>query len=106
MFGLGPIPAIEKALALAGWKTGDVDRFEVNEAFAAIALAVRDELRIDEHRFNIDGGAIAHGHPIGATGAILITKVAHALRRTGERKAVVALCIGGGQGIALCLERA
>jgi acetyl-CoA C-acetyltransferase len=106
MFGLGPIPAIEQALARAGWKTSDVDRFEVNEAFAAIALAVRDELRIDADRFNVDGGAIAHGHPIGATGAVLITKVAHALQRTGERKAVVALCIGGGQGIALCLERA
>jgi acetyl-CoA C-acetyltransferase len=105
MFGLGPIPAIQQALSRAGWKTSDVDRFEVNEAFAAIALAVRDELRIDANRFNVDGGAIAHGHPIGATGAVLITKVAHALQRTGERKAVVSLCIGGGQGIALCLER-
>jgi acetyl-CoA C-acetyltransferase len=66
---------------------------------------VRDELKIDPSRFNIDGGAIAHGHPIGATGAILITKVAHALKRTGGSKAVVSRCIGGGQGIALCLER-
>jgi acetyl-CoA C-acetyltransferase len=106
MFGLGPIPAIQQALSRAGWEASDVDRFEVNEAFAAIALAVRDELRIHADRFNVDGGAIAHGHPIGATGAVLITKVAHALQRTGERKAVVALCIGGGQGIALCLERA
>lgn len=105
MFGLGPIPAIRKALAAAGWSVGEVDRYEVNEAFAAIALCVRDELGIAEERFNIDGGAIAHGHPIGATGAILITKVAHAMERTGERKAVVALCIGGGQGIAVCLER-
>jgi acetyl-CoA C-acetyltransferase len=106
MFGLGPIPAIGQALSRAGWKTGDVDRFEVNEAFAAIALAIRDELGIDPQRYNVDGGAIAHGHPIGATGAVLITKVAHALQRTGKRRAVVALCIGGGQGIALCLERA
>lgn len=106
MFGLGPLPAIRQAMDRAGWKVGEVDRFEVNEAFAAIALIVRDELKIDPARFNVDGGAIAHGHPIGATGAILITKVAHALKRTGGSKAVVSLCIGGGQGIALCLERA
>lgn len=105
-FGLGPLPAIRLALERAGWKVQDVDRFEVNEAFASIAIVVRDELKIDPSRFNIDGGAIAHGHPIGATGAVLITKVAHALKRTGGRKAVVSLCIGGGQGIALCLERA
>lgn len=105
-FGLGPLPAIRQALDRAGWSIGEVDRFEVNEAFAAIALVVRDELHIDPVRFNVDGGAIAHGHPIGATGAILITKVAHALQRTGGNKAVVSLCIGGGQGIALCLERA
>jgi acetyl-CoA C-acetyltransferase len=105
MFGLGPLPAIRQALDRANWQVGDVDRFEVNEAFAAIALVVRDELKIDPGRFNVDGGAIAHGHPIGATGAILVTKVAHALKRTGGRKAVVSLCIGGGQGIALCLER-
>jgi acetyl-CoA C-acetyltransferase len=105
-FGLGPLPAIRQALGRADWTIDEVDRFEVNEAFAAIALVVRDELKISPARFNIDGGAIAHGHPIGATGAVLITKVAHALQRTGERKAVVSLCIGGGQGIALCLERA
>jgi len=105
MFGLGPLPAIRQALDRAGWKIGEVDRFEVNEAFAAIAIVVRDELKIDPARFNVDGGAIAHGHPIGATGAILITKAAHALKRTGGTKAVVSLCIGGGQGIALCLER-
>jgi acetyl-CoA C-acetyltransferase len=104
-FGLGPLPAIRQALARAGWQVDDVDRYEVNEAFAAIAIAVRDELKIDPARFNVDGGAIAHGHPIGATGAILVTKVAHALQRTGEKRAVVSLCIGGGQGIALCLER-
>lgn len=104
-FGLGPLPAIRQALGRAGWNVQDVDRFEVNEAFAAIAIVVRDELKIEPSRYNIDGGAIAHGHPIGATGAILITKVAHALQRTDGRKAVVSLCIGGGQGIALCLER-
>jgi acetyl-CoA C-acetyltransferase len=104
-FGLGPLPAIRQALGRAGWKVEDVDRFEVNEAFAAIAIAVRDELKIEPSRFNVDGGAIAHGHPIGATGAILITKVAHALKRTRSGTAVVSLCIGGGQGVALCLER-
>lgn len=103
-FGLGPIPAIRLALMRAGWDIGSVDRFEVNEAFAAIALAVQAELKIDDSRYNIDGGAIAHGHPIGATGAILLTKAVHALRRTGGQRAVVSLCIGGGQGIALCLE--
>jgi acetyl-CoA C-acetyltransferase len=105
MFGLGPIPAIKAALAKADWSVGDIDRFEVNEAFAAIALAVQSALKIDEARFNVDGGAIAHGHPIGATGAILITKLAYAMHRQGEDKAVVSLCIGGGQGIALCLQR-
>jgi acetyl-CoA C-acetyltransferase len=104
MFGLGPIPAIRSALERAGWTIGDVDRFEINEAFAAIVLAVQAELKIDPAQLNIDGGAIAHGHPIGATGAILITKVAHAMQRLGQKKAVVSLCIGGGQGIALCLE--
>jgi acetyl-CoA C-acetyltransferase len=106
MFGLGPIPAIRKALARAGWGVGEVDRYEVNEAFAAVALVVQSELGIDPARLNPDGGAIAHGHPIGATGAILITKAAHALHRLGQSsKAVVSLCIGGGQGIAVCLER-
>lgn len=104
-FGLGPLPAIRTALKRAGWVVGDVDRFEVNEAFAAIAMVVRDELKIEPAKFNVDGGAIAHGHPIGATGAILLTKVAHALERTGEKRAVVSLCIGGGQGIALAVER-
>lgn len=105
MFGLGPVPAIRKALALAGWRVDDVDRYEVNEAFAAVALVAQLALGINPERLNADGGAIAHGHPIGATGAILITKAAHALRRTGQSKAVVSLCIGGGQGIAICLER-
>jgi acetyl-CoA C-acetyltransferase len=76
------------------------------EAFAAVALVVQAELDIDPARFNVDGGAITHGHPIGATGAILITKAAHALHRIGQSKAVVSLCIGGGQGIAMCIERA
>lgn len=104
LFGLGPVPAIRKALERAGWRGDEVDRYEVNEAFAAVALAVQSELHIDPERLNVDGGAIAHGHPIGATGAVLLTKVAHALRRTRQSKAVVSLCIGGGQGIAMCVE--
>ena len=104
MFGLGPVPAVKQALARANWSLAEVDRFEINEAFAAIALVVQRELQIAQERLNVDGGAIAHGHPIGATGAILITKAAHALKRNGQRRAVVSLCIGGGQGIALCLE--
>jgi acetyl-CoA C-acetyltransferase len=105
LFGFGPVPAIRRALDHAGWQIDEVDRYEVNEAFAAVALVAQSELGIAPERFNVDGGAIAHGHPIGATGAILITKVAHALRRRGQAKAVVSLCIGGGQGIAICLER-
>lgn len=105
LFGFGPVPAIRQALDRAGWRVDEVERFEVNEAFAAVGLVTQSELGIDPERFNVDGGAIAHGHPIGATGAILITKVAHALRRVGQAKAVVSLCIGGGQGIAICLER-
>ncbi|MBB3211885.1 3-oxoacyl-(acyl-carrier-protein) synthase [Herbaspirillum sp. Sphag1AN] len=78
-FGLGPVSAIKAALSKVGWRLGEVDRFEVNEAFAAIALVVQQELKVSDEQFNIDGGAIAHGHPIGATGAILVTKVAHTL---------------------------
>ena len=104
-FGLGPIPAVRKALVAAGWTIDQVDLFEINEAFAAIALAVQLELDIDSEKLNIDGGAIAHGHPIGATGAVLLTKMAHALRRLDLRRDVVSLCIGGGQGVALCVER-
>lgn len=105
LFGFGPVLAIRQALDRAGWRVDEVERFEVNEAFAAVGLVTQSELGIDPERFNVDGGAIAHGHPIGATGAILITKGAHALRRVGQAKAVVSLCIGGGQGIAICLER-
>ncbi len=104
MFGLGPIPAVKQALARAGWTTGDVQRIEINEAFAAIAIVVAQELGLDPEIVNVEGGAIAHGHPIGATGAILTTRLIHALRRDGLERGVVTLCIGGGQGIALALE--
>ena len=104
MFGIGPVPAVRQALERAGWKISDVERAEINEAFAAIALAVLRELGLPEDVVNVDGGAIAHGHPIGASGTVLTTRLLHAMRREGIRRGVVTLCIGGGQGIALALE--
>lgn len=104
MFGLGPIPAVRQALDRAGWKTGDIERIEINEAFATIAIAVMRELGLPEDIVNVEGGAIAHGHPIGATGAILTTRLLYSMQRDGIKRGVVTLCIGGGQGIALALE--
>lgn len=104
MFGIGPVPAVRQALERAGWSVGDVDRVEINEAFAAIAIAVYRELGFSEDVINVEGGAIAHGHPIGATGAILTTRLLHSMKRDGLKRGVVTLCIGGGQGIALALE--
>jgi len=104
MFGIGPVPAVRQALERAGWKTGDVERSEINEAFAAIALACLRELGLSEEVVNVEGGAIAHGHPIGASGAVLTTRLLHSMARDGLKRGVVTLCIGGGQGIALALE--
>lgn len=104
MFGIGPVPAVRQALERAGWTIGDLDRVEINEAFAAIALAVLRDLGLPEDIVNVEGGAIAHGHPIGASGAVLTTRLIHAMQRDGLKKGVVTLCIGGGQGIALALE--
>jgi len=104
MFGLGPIPAVKQALGRAGWDVGSVQRAEINEAFAAIAIVVARELGLAEEIVNIEGGAVAHGHPIGATGAILTTRLIHSMRRDGLSRGLVTLCIGGGQGIALALE--
>jgi acetyl-CoA C-acetyltransferase len=104
MFGLGPVPAVKQALDRAGWKSSDVQRIEINEAFAAIAIAVAKDLGLDAEIVNVEGGAIAHGHPIGATGAVLTTRLLHSMQRDGVRKGVVTLCKGGGQGIALALE--
>ncbi|MDA8110732.1 MAG: acetyl-CoA C-acetyltransferase [Betaproteobacteria bacterium] len=103
-FGIGPVPAVRQALERAGWTTGQVERVEINEAFAAIALACLRELELPEDLVNVEGGAIAHGHPIGATGAILTTRLMHSMKRDGLKRGVVTLCIGGGQGIALALE--
>src|SRR4051812_40079937 len=96
MFGLGPIPAVKQALARAGWVLGDVERIEINEAFAAIVLAIVRELGLAEDVVNVEGGAIAHGHPIGATGALLTTRPIHSPRRGGGQQGVVALFTGGG----------
>jgi acetyl-CoA C-acetyltransferase len=104
MFGLGPVPAVRKALERAGWKLQDVERIEINEAFAAVPLAVARELGLAEDIINVEGGAIAHGHPIGATGAVLTTRLIHSMRRDGLKRGLVTLCIGGGQGIALAIE--
>lgn len=105
-FGLGPVPAVRQALERAGWTISDLERVEINEAFAAIPLAVMKELGLPEDIVNVEGGAIAHGHPIGASGAVLITRLLHSMRRDGIRRGLVTLCIGGGQGIALALEAA
>jgi len=104
MFGLGPIPAVRQALARARWEIGSVERVEINEAFAAIAIVVTQELGLPPDIVNVEGGAIAHGHPIGATGAVLTTRLIHSMRRDGLKRGIVTACIGGGQGIALAIE--
>jgi len=104
LFGIGPVPAVRQALERAHWNLRDVERVEINEAFAAVPLAVLRELGLPEDIVNVEGGAIAHGHPIGATGAVLTTRLLHSMRRDGLKRGVVTLCIGGGQGIALALE--
>lgn len=105
VMGLGPIPAVQKLCEKTGLKVSDFDVIESNEAFAAQALAVSKELGFDAAKVNPNGGAIALGHPIGATGAILTVKALYHLTRTGGRKALITMCIGGGQGIALAIER-
>jgi len=105
VMGIGPIPAVEKLLEKVGLSADDFDVVESNEAFAAQALAVSKGLGLDPARVNPNGGAIALGHPVGATGAILTIKALYELERTGGRRGLVTMCIGGGQGIALAIER-
>lgn len=105
LMGLGPIPAVERALQAAGLRLADIDLIESNEAFAAQAMAVAQSLEFDPARVNVNGGAIAHGHPVGATGAIITVKALYELERQRKRRALITMCIGGGQGIALILER-
>jgi acetyl-CoA acetyltransferase family protein len=106
IMGIGPVPATRKALELAGLKLSDIDLVEVNEAFAAQYLAVEKELGLDRSRTNVNGGAIALGHPLGATGARLVLTVLHELHRRGGKYGLATACIGGGQGIAMIVERA
>ncbi|MDH4375401.1 MAG: acetyl-CoA C-acetyltransferase [Ramlibacter sp.] len=104
--GMGPVPASRKALQRAGWTAQDVDLFELNEAFAAQACAVNKELGIDPAKVNVNGGAIAIGHPIGASGCRILVTLLHEMQRRQARKGLAALCIGGGMGVALAVERA
>jgi len=99
-----PVEAVRKVAAKVGWDLGDVDLFEINEAFSVQMVAVLRELRIDPARVNVQGGAVALGHPIGASGARVLTTLLYALRRTGGRRGIASLCLGGGNGVALAVE--
>ena len=105
LMGTGPIPSAKKALDLAGWSIKDVDLFEVNEAFAAQSIAVLKTLSIPEEKVNVNGGAIALGHPIGASGTRILVTLIHEMNKRDVRKGLATLCIGGGMGIAICVER-
>ncbi len=105
IMGVGPVYASRKALEKAGWKVGDLDLIEANEAFAAQALAVNKEMGWDPAIVNVNGGAIAIGHPIGASGARILNSLIFEMGRRDAKKGIATLCIGGGMGVALCLER-
>tara|TARA_Y100000591_G_scaffold333231_1_gene374838 strand:- start:1019 stop:2194 length:1176 start_codon:yes stop_codon:yes gene_type:complete len=105
LMGLGPIKAVQKAVQKANWKLEDIDLFEINEAFASQCIAVVSQLKIDVKKVNINGGAIALGHPIGASGARILVTLLHSLKKQNKQKGCATLCIGGGMGIALCVER-
>jgi acetyl-CoA C-acetyltransferase len=104
IMGTGPIPASKKALEKAGWSVSDLDLVESNEAFAAQALCVVRELGLDPAKVNVNGGAIAIGHPIGASGARILTTLVHEMKRSGAKKGLATLCVGGGMGVAMCVE--
>jgi acetyl-CoA C-acetyltransferase len=103
-FTTAPVPAIRKTLDRAGWNVGDVDLFEINEAFACVTMVAMQELKLDHARVNVNGGACALGHPVGATGARLITTLIHALRRRGLKRGIASQCIGGGEAQAIAIE--
>jgi acetyl-CoA C-acetyltransferase len=105
IMGMGPVPASTKALARAGWKPQDLDLLEINEAFAAQACAVNNEMGWDTSKVNVNGGAIAIGHPIGASGCRILVTLLHEMQRRDSRRGIASLCIGGGMGVALCVER-
>ncbi len=102
--GIGPVPAMTRLLGRAGWNAGDLDLVEVNEAFASQSVAVVDELKLDPERVNVNGGAIAIGHPLGCSGARIVTTLLHEMRRRHAAKGAAAMCIGVGQGIATLWE--
>jgi acetyl-CoA C-acetyltransferase len=104
LFFLGPITAVPEVLRKAGWTLESVDLFELNEAFAAQALSVNKGLNVDPAKVNINGGAIALGHPIGASGARILVTLIYALKRTGKKRGVASLCVGGGMGVAMAIE--
>lgn len=103
--GIGPVDATRRCLDKAGWQLAEVERIEANEAFAAQALAVGQALGWDAERVNVNGGAIALGHPIGASGCRILVSLLHEMQRSGARKGLATLCIGGGQGVALAIAR-
>lgn len=105
IMGMGPVPAARKALERAGWKPADLDLLEINEAFAAQACAVHQEMGWDTSKVNVNGGAIAIGHPIGASGCRILVTLLHEMQRRGAKKGIASLCIGGGMGVALTVER-
>ena len=104
LMGLGPINAVREAIKKAKWSLDEIDLFEINEAFAAQSIAVIRELDIDQKKVNVNGGAIALGHPIGASGARILVTLIHEMKRKKKNKGCATLCIGGGMGIALCIE--
>lgn len=104
IMGTGPIPASRKALEKAGWTVADLDLIESNEAFAAQSICVVRDLGLDPAKVNVNGGAIAIGHPIGASGARILTTLLHEMKRSGARKGLATLCVGGGMGVAMCVE--
>jgi acetyl-CoA C-acetyltransferase len=103
--GIGPVPATRRCLDKAGWRVDDLDLIEANEAFAAVSLAVGRELGFDNDKVNVNGGAIALGHPIGASGTRILVTLLHEMRKRDVHKGLATLCIGGGQGVALAVER-
>ena len=105
IMGTGPIPASRKALEKAGWSVGDLDLVESNEAFAAQSICVVRDLGLDPEKVNVNGGAIAIGHPIGASGARILTTLVHEMKRSGAKKGLATLCVGGGMGVAMCVEQ-
>jgi acetyl-CoA C-acetyltransferase len=105
IMGMGPVPASKKALERAGWKASDLDLLEINEAFAAQACAVHKEMGWDTSKVNVNGGAIALGHPIGASGCRILVTLLHEMQKRNSKRGIASLCIGGGMGVALTVER-